>query len=231
MTGDGAPDASVVDAAARAPGRAPERVDVNGDGAGGLTAKARAKAARHLPGEEGTWIFILGDMTVFALLFGVYIEARSHDPELFNVSQQALNQNFGAINTLLLLCSSLCVVTAIRAMRSERVRNLAPPLVAGAFACGLGFCLIKYLEYSEKLSHGIKPATNDFWMYFYVLTGLHFFHLLIGMVVLAFIFFQARKPRLVEDARRFAFVEGGACFWHMVDLLWIVLFPLLYLVH
>lgn len=182
-----------------------------------------------MPGEEGTWIFIFGDMTVFALLFGVYLEARSKEPELFDSSQELLNQNFGAINTMLLLCSSLFVVTAIRAMRSDTGRELAPKLVAGAFACGLGFCFVKFLEYSSKLSDDINPATNDFWMYFYVLTGLHFFHLLCGMALLVFIFVQSRKPSI--DSRRFIFVEGGACFWHMVDLLWIVLFPLLYLVH
>jgi nitric oxide reductase NorE protein len=229
-TGNGAPDAALVDDAVRAPGREPDSAAVDGDGASKLRAAVHGKVARHLPGEEGTWIFIFGDMTVFALLFGVYLEARSHDPELFNTAQATLNQNFGAINTLLLLCSSLFVVTAIRAIRN-RVggKTLAPALIAGAFTCGLGFSLIKYLEYSDKLSSGIKPATNDFWMYFFVLTGLHFFHLLIGMGLLAFIFVQARRAQL--DARRFAFVEGAGCFWHMVDLLWIVLFPLLYLVH
>jgi nitric oxide reductase NorE protein len=184
-------------------------------------------SGRHLPGEEGTWIFILGDMTVFALLFGVYVDARSKDPALFDRSQVVLNQNYGAINTLLLLASSLMVVTGIRAIR-HNVRNLAPAMFAGAIACGLGFSFMKYLEWSDKLSHGFKPATNDFWMYYYILTGLHFFHLLLGMAVLTYLFVQARKPQL--NVRQFAFVEGGACFWHMVDLLWIVLFPLLYLV-
>jgi len=188
---------------------------------------ASVKKRRHLPGEEGTWIFILGDMTVFALLFGVYISARAEDPELFRSSQEALNQNYGAINTLLLLASSLMVVTAIRAIR-HNVSRLAPALFAGAFACGAGFSLMKYLEWGEKLRHDINPGTNDFWMYYYILTGLHFFHLLLGMAVLVYLYKQAKKVRLNE--RQFAFVEGGACFWHMVDLLWIVLFPLLYLV-
>jgi nitric oxide reductase NorE protein len=192
-------------------------------------AKVRAKAERHLPGEEGTWIFILGDMTVFALLFGVYVDARAKDPLLFHNQQELLNQNFGAINTLLLLSSSLFVVTAIRALRSLNHRKLAPPLFAAAFVVGgCGFTLMKYIEWSQKLSHDITPGTNDFWMYYYILTGLHFFHLLLGMAVLTFLFFQSRKPSLSQ--RQFAFVEGGACFWHMVDLLWIVLFPLLYLV-
>lgn len=181
---------------------------------------------RHIPGEEGTWIFILGDMMVFALLFGVYLHYRAEDPDLFRASQQALDQTFGAVNTLLLLASSLFVVTAVRAIR-HHTPKVAPWLFAAAFACGLGFIFNKYLEYSDKLSHGIKPVTNDFWMYFYVLTGLHLFHLLLGMAVLVFCFVQARRPAL--SARRFSFVEGGACFWHMVDLLWIVIFPLLYL--
>jgi nitric oxide reductase NorE protein len=189
--------------------------------------EASGKPARHLPGEEGTWIFILGDMTVFALLFGVYIDARSKDPLLFDRSQAILHQTYGAINTLLLLSSSLMVVMAVRAIR-HGVPNIAPRLFAGAFACGLGFSFMKYLEWSEKLKDGIKPATNDFWMYYYILTGLHFFHLILGMAVLVFCFVQAKKPQL--SVRQFAFVEGGACFWHMVDLLWIVLFPLLYLV-
>jgi nitric oxide reductase NorE protein len=188
---------------------------------------ASGKPAKHIPGEEGTWIFILGDMTVFALLFGVFIDARSKDPILFNHSQAVLNQNYGAINTLLLLSSSMMVITGIRAIR-HNIRGLAPAMFLGAIGCGLGFSFMKYLEWSEKFSHGIKPATNDFWMYYFILTGLHFFHLILGMVVLTYLFVQSRKPTLT--VRQFAFVEGGACFWHMVDLLWIVLFPLLYLV-
>ena len=228
----GEPDAAAVDAAVRSPGKAPETAG-NGGRMSPMKRKAEA-SGKHLPGEEGTWIFIFGDMTVFALLFGVYLSARATDPALFNESQEHLSQSWGAVNTLLLLTSSLFVVTAIRAIRNG-IPNIAPKLIAGAFACGVGFAIVKYFEWGGHLSDGFKPATNDFWMYYYVLTGLHFFHLLIGMGLLTFIFFQARKvsdaPKQFMEPRRFAFVEGAACFWHMVDLLWIVLFPLLYLVH
>lgn len=87
---------------------------------------------------------------------------------------------------------------------------------------------MKLLEWGDKLSAGITPATNDFFMFFFTLTGLHFLHLLIGMVVLGFLVRASRRP--LPTPRQLAYVEGGACFWHMVDLLWIVLFPLLYLV-
>jgi nitric oxide reductase NorE protein len=169
----------------------------------------------------------MGDMTVFAVFFATYLYYRGQQTELFNAGQHTLKQGYGVINTLLLLTSSLLVVTGVRAVRQRRT-NIAPWMFAGAMLCGLGFTFMKFLEYGEKLSHGITPATNSFYMYYFILTGLHFFHLLLGMGVLAFLVRAARKPELTP--KQFGFVEGGACFWHMVDLLWIVLFPLLYLV-
>jgi nitric oxide reductase NorE protein len=183
---------------------------------------------RHVPGEVGVWVFILGDMTVFALLFGVFVYYRGKQPELFAHSQKDLHRYFGAINTLLLLTSSLCVITAVRAIRA-RMRRLAPFLIAIAMVCGALFLMNKGLEWGSLLSAGHKPATNNFFMYFFVLTGIHAFHLIIGMGVLSALFVLSRKEELTPA--QWAFVEGGACFWHMVDLLWIVLFALLYLMH
>jgi nitric oxide reductase NorE protein len=188
---------------------------------------ARVRSHRHVPGEVGTWVFIFGDMLVFAALFLTYLYYRAEDPKLYAASQQRLDQTYGAVNTLLLLVSSLLVATAVRAVR-QRDSALARPLIAGAFACGLAFSGLKILEWSEKISHHLTPAKNDFFMYYFVLTGLHWFHLIIGLCVLATLFHLARKPQL--SAKQLMFFEGGACFWHMVDLLWIVLFPLLYLV-
>jgi nitric oxide reductase NorE protein len=167
-------------------------------------------------------------MTVFALLFGVFIYYRGKQPHLFDVSQRDLHRYFGAINTLVLLASSLCVVTAVRAIRAN-MRRLAPILIGVAIVCGSIFLMNKGLEWGSLLSAGHKPATNNFFMYFFVLTGIHAFHLLIGMAVLIALFILSRKEKLTPG--QYAFVEGGACFWHMVDLLWIVLFALLYLVH
>jgi len=183
---------------------------------------------RHLPGELGTWVFILGDMTVFALLFGIFMYYRDKQPALFAHSQLTLHKSFGVINTLLLLTSSLCVVTAVRAVR-KGAQRLPTILLGVAVVCGLGFTLNKFLEWGGLLSHHHYPDTNNFYMYFFVLTGIHFFHLLLGMGVLTALIVLSRKPSLSE--KEMMFFEGGACFWHMVDLLWIVLFALLYLVH
>ncbi|MUL65935.1 cytochrome C oxidase subunit III [Mycobacterium sp. CBMA 234] len=182
---------------------------------------------RHTPGEAGVWIFILGDMSIFSAFFVTYLVYRSRDAALFNASAEHLKQVFGVINTLLLLCSSLLVVVGIRAIRRMST-TIAPWCFVGAMVCGAGFATMKFLEYGDKVHHHITPNTNEFWMYFYILTGLHFFHLLMGMGVLIYLTVKSRQS--VLTVKEFAFVEGGACFWHMVDVLWIVLFPLLYFV-
>jgi len=183
---------------------------------------------KHVPGEPGAWIFILGDMCVFAVFFTVYLLQRGQDPDLFARSQEELNRNFGAVNTIFLLASSLLVVLAVRAVRLNAHRHLAPYLFLGAIGCGACFIVVKAFEYHEKIAAGITPATNDFFMYYFVLTGLHLFHLVFGMAVLTVLWRFSLQGALSHH--KLAFVEGGACFWHMVDLLWIVLFPLLFLV-
>ncbi len=184
--------------------------------------------SRRIPGEEGTWIFIFGDMCVFAVFFCVFLNARMGDPAGFARDQAQLNQNFGAINTVLLLVSSLFVVLAMRAVNSPTLRDRAPRLLALAWVCGAGFLVVKVVEYAEKVDHGITPQTSDFFMYYFVLTGLHAFHLVLGLAMLTVLINLARKPAMSRG--QFVFFEGGACFWHMVDLLWLVLFPLIFLV-
>jgi nitric oxide reductase NorE protein len=182
----------------------------------------------HVPGETGIWVFIFGDMMVFAIMFATYLYYRGKDATLFNASQQQLNPDFGLVNTLLLLASSLLVVLAVGVVRAG-TRRPAQPLILGAIGCGVAFSLLKVVEYSGKLDAGITPQTNQFFMFYFVLTGLHWFHLAIGLAVLGYMYFSARRTSL--DVKQFAWFEGAGCYWHMVDLLWIVLFPLLYLVN
>lgn len=180
-----------------------------------------------LPGELGVWIFVLGDMCIFALFFAVYLFYRTEDLPLFLDSQQTLNQNFGALNTVLLLFSSLFVALAVIDVRDQQ-GNFAPRLLLLGICCGLGFAVVKFFEYGEKLRAGIGISTNDFYMYYYIFTGIHFIHVLIGLVLLSIMFFAARDGITEPTALRM--FESGGIFWHMVDLLWIVLFPLLYLI-
>ena len=191
-----------------------------------VAAPSAPASDRHIPGEVGIWVFILGDMLAFALFFGVFMVERGADPGAFDASRRSLSVGFAVANTLLLLTSSLFVVMAVRAIRRGE-RALAPRLVLLAAACGGAFVINKALEYGAKLDAGITPATDDFFMFFYMLTGIHLLHVLIGLVVLAVLWRIARRSPRPSDQRHF---EVGASYWHMVDLLWIVLFPLLYLV-
>jgi nitric oxide reductase NorE protein len=172
-------------------------------------------------------MFVLADMTVFAFLFGAFLVDRSGQEELFRAGQDRLTPAFGVVNTLLLLTSSLAVATAVR--RLPRGGPSIPRLLGVAVACGLAFSVLKVLEYREKLGHGLDPKSDDFFMYYFVLTGVHWFHLACGLVLLGVMIAMTRRGAPLSPSAR-SYVEGGATFWHMVDLLWIVLFPLLYLV-
>jgi nitric oxide reductase NorE protein len=191
-----------------------------------LKSRVEPAVRRHVPGEPGIWIFILGDMGIFLILFLTYLHSRSADPALFDTSQRELNQAFGVVNTLLLLTSSLFVAAGVQATRVGRT-TMAPRLFLGGFVLGFAFIGSKVIEYHQKYGDGITPSTDHFFMYYYAMTGLHLLHVVTGLGILLYLMVRSRSPRLKPI--QLAFVEGGACFWHMVDLLWIVIFPLLYL--
>ena len=180
----------------------------------------------HIPGEVGIWIFILGDMFVFAAFFAVYTFYYRQAPGLFSSSQARLDINYGLINTFLLLTSSWFVVLGVNAVRCGQSRTSAR-LFALALLCGLGFAGLKIVEYAAKVAAGINPMSNDFFMYYFILTGIHLAHVMIGMVLLVVL--TRAAARGAARSGDLPLLEAGACYWHMVDILWIVLFCLLYL--
>jgi nitric oxide reductase NorE protein len=182
---------------------------------------------RRVPGELGTWVFLYGDMLVFGAFFATFMVERAKAPELFDVARRTLHLEVGLANTITLLTSSLFVVIALGALRSG-ASHIARSAVAAAMACGGIFLALKVFEYSSLVAEGHGIGANHFYLYYFILTGIHLFHVCVGMGVLTFLLAQTRRRELSET--RMAVIEGGACFWHLVDLLWIVLFPLLYLV-
>lgn len=194
--------------------------------AGKLTGPEGSTRRRHLPGVEGVWVFVYADMAVFALMFGSFMWDRHHAPELFETSRQALSLNFGGINTLILLTSSMLVVLGVDALKVGRT-HLAPTFFWSATACGIAFILSKILEYGHKFDAGIGLTTNAFFQYYFIMTGLHLGHVVVGTVILAVL---AAKSRSERPGCSVTMYEGGATYWHMVDLLWVCIFPLLYLV-
>jgi nitric oxide reductase NorE protein len=186
-----------------------------------------APTVRRIPGESGTWVFLFGDMVVFGVFFVTFMVERAKAPEAFDVARRTLHIGVGVTNTLVLLTSSLCVVIAMGAMRSG-MKSIAAKALYAAIGCGLVFIGLKVFEYVALASAGHGPGANNFYLYYFILTGLHLLHVCIGLAVLILLVTQARRDEL--SATRLALIEGGACFWHLVDLLWIFLFALLYLV-
>ncbi len=188
------------------------------------SANSRA-AVSHVPGEIGIWIMIFGDMMVFTLMFISFLLGRRDQSAIFEASRLHLNQNYGLLNTLLMLTSSWCVAAAVQTVRTGGTRT-ARLYLRVAFGCGLGFCAVKVMEYGEKFHAGIGLNSNDFFMYYFVFTGIHLLHVLIGLGVLIF---MSRVATGSVDGTHAGYLESGASFWHVVDLLWIALFALLYL--
>jgi nitric oxide reductase NorE protein len=181
---------------------------------------------RHLPGEEGIWVLILGDLLVFALFFATFLVYRGQDVALYAASQATMQRGLGLLNTGLLLTSSLFVALAVADAR-DRHSARALKLLAAALACGIGFVVSKAFEWGAKIGAGITLNTNEFYTFYYMFTGIHLLHLLIGLGVLGYLMLRTRRADPGPGHVRV--MEAGAAFWHLVDLLWVVLFALLYL--
>lgn len=179
------------------------------------------------PGDLAIWFFIFAELLAFGIFFLAYAFARAHNVELFNESQRQLNRGTGAVNTLLLITSSYFVVRAVAAIRQGWSRQCANWL-GGAILLGGGFVAVKLFEFHAKFSAGISLQTNVFYMFYLSLTIFHFMHVLMGMVILGFVMAKARRGGY--SAGSHTGVETGASYWHMVDLVWIILFPLVYVI-
>ena len=188
-------------------------------------ALQRPAPGAHIPGEAGLWVMIFGDMLVFGLFFVTFAVYRLDEVGIFTASQARLNQGLGLLNTLLLLTSSLAVALAVGRLREGRPVPARRAATAG-IVLGLGFVCVKVVEYGEKFTAGIVPTTNDFFMFYFAFTAIHLLHVLVGIAALLFL--RSRCTATVTPGGMSA-VEGCGVFWHLVDVLWVVLFAILYL--
>lgn len=178
----------------------------------------------YVPGESSMWFFVIGDLVIFGVYFVFYLFSRSDHQALFLSGQQHLNQGIGVANTLVLLTSSLCVALGTESARSAK-RGEAMHFMSLAFFLGALFPLLKLVEWIPKIQAGHTPGENPFFMYYYVMTGLHLCHVILGLIILAVVIRELK----LEPSPRIKLVETGAIYWHMVDLLWLMLLALLYL--
>ncbi|MEM7466809.1 MAG: cytochrome c oxidase subunit 3 [Pseudomonadota bacterium] len=184
------------------------------------------KNPERIPGEIGIWMFLAGDLLVFGVFFIVIATGQLEQPIVFAESRASLDLMIGMVNTVLLLTGSWFVAIGV-----DKCRETGQPVASRYFSlgilCGLAFAANKIFEWGAKLSLGISPATNDFYMYFFIFTGIHLLHVLVGIGVLLLVRKVSLRPTFTQ--RDIATMESGAIFWHLVDLLWIVLFALFYL--
>ncbi len=189
---------------------------------------------QYPPGDLAIWIIIYVEFITFALLFLGYAFSRRLDVELFNASQLIVSQTSGFINTFILITSSYFVVKAVHSIKNmseatQKEANIeASKWLKFAVACGLAFLVIKVTEFSHIFGMGIHMSTNKYFMFYIMLTVFHFMHVLLGSGILYIIYQKTKRlGYLPNDSKG---IETGASYWHMVDLLWIVLFPLVYII-
>jgi len=175
---------------------------------------------------EGVWVFIGADSVIFAILFLSFMQDRLKHPAVFEASRHTLNMHLGGLDTLILLTSSWSVALAVQAMKRDEI-DREPRLLFGGALTGLMFVVSKSFEYFQKFSHGLNPGTNPFFMWYFTLTGIHLLHVIAGTSLLTYLWVRSRRG--TYDHLHKSVPESVASYWHLVDLLWVVLFPLLYL--
>jgi cytochrome c oxidase subunit III len=185
----------------------------------------------------GMWLFLYTEIILFGglfVLYAVYSSTYAHD---FKEAGKELNRLLGLLNTVILLFSSFAVATSVTAIqKKEKGRALTG--LGAAVLCGLAFLVNKYFEWGHKIEAGIypnsetlvngPPGQNMFFSLYYVITGLHGVHIIIGMTLLIVSFVFVQRDRVT--AERFALLENSGLYWHLVDLIWIFIFPLFYLI-
>jgi len=186
----------------------------------------------------GMWLFLLTELLLFGGLFLVYMIYRYLNQDAFLLASFELNVWMGTINTIVLLTSSMTIAMAITALQKGNAK-LAITLSWLTILAAMGFLVIKYFEWTSKFEHGLFPGMDNFdglplgeRLYFYLyffMTGLHALHVIVGGVFIAVVIRLIKKGKVTKE--RYSLLENSGLYWHLVDLIWIYLFPLFYLIH
>jgi nitric oxide reductase NorE protein len=186
-------------------------------------AESAAETARATPGQPDMWVLVMVEALTFSAYFVVYLIWRMRRPELYLESQARLSRELGVADTLILLTSSWSIARCVQRARAGDYRGALASAVL-TILLGLLFTGAKLYEWGSKVAQGLYFGTNEFFSFYYFLTGMHLLHVLVGFIVLGVVVHQLWSP-----ARRSQeLIETGATYWHMVDFLWMIIFALLY---
>ena len=172
-----------------------------------------------LPGNPLMWVLIISELMVFGAFFIGFSTARILHPAAFAASQALLDRVAGGVNTMVLLTSGLAAALGLKACGEGRIAACRIWLAAAA-ALGVTFLAVKGWEYWDKADHGIGMDTDTFFTLFFLMTGFHALHVVLGLIILAVVGWHCSAQN----------VETGTSFWHMVDLIWVLLYPVVYLI-
>lgn len=180
--------------------------------------EASSSVLHSLPGDLMMWVLIVLELAVFGAGLLVFLALRITDPEGFAAAQDQLHRVSAGINTLVLVTSGFFAATALRAAEGSR-HAAARGRLAAAGALGIVFLILKIVEYADAAAKGLSFDTHTFYTFYWGLTLFHAAHVAAGVVILGLVAIRAQPDH----------VEAGAQFWHMVDLVWVILFPVIYL--
>jgi cytochrome c oxidase subunit 3 len=192
-----------------------------------MSHEAAAPPSAYEAGKLGIWIFLGTEVMLFGALFTAYTFFRIQNPDLFHTEYLKLHRGLGAANTLVLITSSLAAALAVAGIRRGSYK-LVKSCLAVTLALALAFLVIKYFEWTDEIAHGLLPGTNIFISLYFMMTGLHALHVLAGIAVLVTMLIWTQTGKISQTHT--LPLELGGIYWHFVDLVWIYLFPLLYLI-
>lgn len=185
----------------------------------------------------GMWLFLYTEVILFSGLFILYAMALVKFPDQFSEASHKLNIYFGTVNTLVLLTSSLTIALAITAIQRNKIKQTLTLCAVTIILAGV-FMVNKFFEWSAEISHGIYPGSEHlaemgpgvtaFFNLYYFTAGLHGLHVVIGGTLIGIVAIMVAKGKVTSD--RYTLLENSALYWHLVDLVWIFLFPLYYLI-
>lgn len=191
-----------------------------------MELKHNYKSIYYPPGGILLWIIIYLELITFGMALLAFAYYGMQEKEIFEASAAQLNKTIATINTVFLLTSGFLVAKSVSSFKAKNIAKTQQYLNF-SILFGFGFLILKCVEYYLKIEAGLTMGTNSFYMYYWALTAFHWVHVLVGIVILLFMKYLIKKKKenyLVED------FEAGAAFWHMCDLIWLLLFPVLYLI-
>ena len=189
------------------------------------TRPIETKTIYYPPGGILIWIIIFLELITFGMALIAMVYNATKEPEIFHTSRLLLNPIYGTINTLFLLTSGLFMVVAVKKLKIGE-RKKSRKYLTVTMLLGVCFLVIKTIEYSSKIDAGLGLGFNTFFTFYWLLTLFHVIHVIVGLIILASVYIGLNKE---NSSTKLEDVEASAAFWHMCDLIWLLLFPIIYL--